>query len=387
MKTNTNLLLKLAFLVLVFLALGITFKNFYGAMTRVPNIPFPVCQFNNFLIFKNSFFHLLNELPLFETYGPVQYDVFKYTPTFALLFAPFAMGNDFLGLLSWNILNAVLPFLAVNQLYPNHKNRWPLLFVFLLVESSTSMLNSQSNGLMLGLMLWTLVFYQREKWNSAIFCILLTGFIKIFGLVLFALLLFQKREWLKIVSSAVLQFVVLFALPLIFVSWDYLISQYHRWFILLKSDGGYFVKYSVLGWMKQWFSCIPDKSITLLTALLIQFLVAILVRKKKELLVLYGLTWGVWVVIFNHMAESATFIIAVGSIVGFYLMIDKIKTVDYLLLGLMLLFTVFGPTDLYPASWRIWIVEKSQMKVFPVILIYVRMLYILVECTIKKPPF
>ena len=112
-----------------------------------------------------------------------------------------------------------------------------------------------------------------------------------------------------------------------------------------------------------------------------------LAQKKKELLVLYGLTWGVWVVIFNHMAESATFIIAVGSIVGFYLMIDKIKTVDYLLLGLMLLFTVFGPTDLYPASWRIWIVEKLQMKVFPVILIYVRMLYILVECIVNFNKF
>lgn len=370
---------KTALLLLILLSLGITLKNIYAPLSRVPDIPFPVTLFNNFLIFKNSFYHLLLSLPLFETYGPVQYDVFKYTPTFALLFAPFAVGNDVLGLFLWNALNVILPFLALTQLTKVHKKRWLWLFVFFAVESSTSMLNSQSNGLMLGLMLWTLVFYQREKWHSAVFCILLTGFIKIFGLVLFSLFLFQKRHWFKIALSTIIQFTVLFSLPLIFVSWDYLISQYLRWFILLKSDGGYFVKYSVLGWIQSWFHYLPNKSLTLLVALLIQLILAAIIRNRKELMVYYGLTWGVWVVIFNHMAESATFIIAVGSMVAFYLLIDKLTRVDLFLLVLVLIFTVFGPTDLYPREVRFWIVETAQMKVFPVILVYLRMIQYLVR--------
>jgi hypothetical protein len=241
------------------------------------------------------------------------------------------------------------------------------------------MLNSQSNGVVLGLILWTLVFYQREKWHSAVFCILLTGFIKIFGLVLFTLFLFHRRHWLKISLSSIIQFAVLFSLPLFFVSWDYLISQYLRWFILLKSDGGYFVKYSVLGWMQSWFDLLPNKTLTLLFALCIQLILAFFIRQRKELIIYYGLTWGVWVVIFNHMAESATFIIAVGSIVAFYLLIDKLTQVDVFLLVLVLLLTVLGPTDIYPRSFRFWIVETSQMKVFPVILVYLRMLQYLIR--------
>jgi hypothetical protein len=85
------------------------------------------------------------------------------------------------------------------------------------------------------------------------------------------------------------------------------------------------------------------------------------------------------VVIFNHMAESATFIIAVGSIVAFYLLIDKLTQVDVFLLVLVLLLTVLGPTDVYPRSLRFWIVETSQMKVFPVILVYLRMLQYLIR--------
>jgi len=370
---------KTALIFLVLLSMGITLKNINAPLSRVPDIPFPVTLFNNFLIFKNSFYHLLLSLPLFETYGPVQYDVFKYTPTFALLFAPFAIGNDFFGLFLWNSLNVILPFLALTQLISTHKSRWLYLVVFFAVESSTSMLNSQSNGVVLGLILWTLVFYQREKWHSAVFCILLTGFIKIFGLVLFTLFLFHRRHWLKISLSSIIQFAVLFSLPLFFVSWDYLISQYLRWFILLKSDGGYFVKYSVLGWMQSWFDLLPNKTLTLLFALCIQLILAFFIRQRKELIIYYGLTWGVWVVIFNHMAESATFIIAVGSIVAFYLLIDKLTQGDVFLLVMVLLFTVLGPTDIYPRSLRFWIVETSQMKVFPVILVYLRMLQYLIR--------
>jgi hypothetical protein len=131
--------------------------------------------------------------------------------------------------------------------------------------------------------------------------------------------------------------------------------------------------------MQSWFHLAPNKSLTLLVAILIQLSLALIIRHKKELITFYALTWGVWVVIFNHMAESATFIIAVGSIVAFYLLIQKIDKVDWFLLVLVLLFTVLGPTDTYPRPWRFWIVETAQMKVFPVILVYLRMLQFMMQ--------
>jgi hypothetical protein len=53
--------------------------------------------YNNYIIFKQSFFHLITRQDLYIHYPQEQYDLFKYPPTFALLFAPFSMLPDFLG--------------------------------------------------------------------------------------------------------------------------------------------------------------------------------------------------------------------------------------------------------------------------------------------------
>jgi len=45
---------------------------------------------------------------------------------------------------------------------------------------------------------------------------------------------------------------------------------------------------------------------------------------------------------------------------------------------LLILFTVLGPTDIYPKPLRFWIVEQAQLKAFPCILIWLMTLVELV---------
>eukprot|EP01036_Dinobryon_divergens_P007620 gene7620-10167_t len=106
-------------------------------------------------ILASAFFHLLDGKDLYIMYPAECWDLFKYSPAFALFMGVFAWLPDIAGLTLWNLLNAML---------------------------LTSIQNAQSNGLIAGLIL--LAFNKLEngdvRWSSLF--ITLTVFIKLFGL-------------------------------------------------------------------------------------------------------------------------------------------------------------------------------------------------------------
>jgi hypothetical protein len=65
-------------------------------------------HYNNYKIFKESYFHLVEKQDLYQLYPKEHWDYYKYSPTFALFMAPFAYLPDFLGLLFWNLLNVLM---------------------------------------------------------------------------------------------------------------------------------------------------------------------------------------------------------------------------------------------------------------------------------------
>lgn len=366
-------------------------------------------HYNNYIIFKQSFFHLIDNKNLYVHYPSEQYDLFKYTPTFALLFAPFSILPDFLGYFLWTALNLFLPLLAVIKLNSISSKAKTWMLVLLLLEGFTSALNSQSNGLMLGLLLYAFVNLEQERWIQAVFCLWITVFIKLFGIFFFTLFLIYPQSWKSAALSSVLILAVLFALPLPFAGGD-LISQYESMVKLLAHDHGFFLKYSVMGWLKQWFGFNPPKNQVLWVGILLQLVVLLLYCIKyhfsslsdkqadsdfisNQFKWLYIGTWLIWVVIFNHMAESATYVIAVGGIVMIYANLwnsqqeESIQWQVFWILGLLLvvLFTILGPTDIYPKPWRLWIVESAQLKAFPCILIWALTQVKLTQLVLSKP--
>jgi len=82
----------------------------------------------------------------------------------------------------------------------------------------------------------------------------------------------------------------------------------------------------------------------------------------------------IWVVLFNHKAESPTFIIAIAGVAIWYFSQPK-SSVNLALLISTVLFTQLAPTDLYPSSLRETYFIPYVIKVFPVILVWIKVLY------------
>ena len=378
-------------------------------------------HYNNYIIFKQSFFHLLQHKDLYIHYPLEQYDLFKYPPTFALLFAPFSLLPDLLGYTLWTTLNMMLPIFAISRI-SDIANLGKILFsILLLLEGFTSALNSQSNGLVLGLLLLAFVAMQRGRVTQAVIFIWLTAFIKLFGVLFFAMLWVFPNGFKKSLIRIPTVFALLFLLPWPILGWNGLLNQYHWMFNLLAHDHGYFVKYSVMGWLQQWFGLRPDKNLILFVGLCLQVLPFLFLFFKQKLWLLgslqrmdhlqltrwqflYAGSWLLWMVIFNHMAESATYVIAVGgalftlAFLAFDVNLDsegsqnislsspensqwferifcamrrqKLRGPMIISLVFMIVFTMLGPTDIYPKQLRLWIVETAQLKAFPCILLW-----------------
>jgi hypothetical protein len=336
-------------------------------------------EYNNYIIFKQSFWHLWHGLDLYASYPAEHYDLFKYTPTFALLFAPFACLPDAIGLVLWNALNVLLPVWALARFLPGKAWLMMALAVFAIPEVLTSAFNSQSNGLVVGLLLTALGDLQRERWGRASWMIALSATVKLFGILFFALYLLRLDAWKDWLKPSVLAVIILLGLPIV-LGWESL-AQYGSYLDLLSRDHSGELKHSIFGWMQSWFGIVgmdladsKTKTWGLILGLIIQMLPLLRAKWNQQLLP-YASSWLMFMVLFNHMAESASFVIAIMGIV-LYLMVKAELTYPYfsngvlVAMALLLFGTLLGPSDLYPAEIREFIVFKAQLKTFPVVLFW-----------------
>jgi hypothetical protein len=65
---------------------------------------------NNYLIFKNVYWHTLHERNLYAFYPNEYLDLNHYGPLFSLMIFPFAILPDWLGIILWAVLNAWVLF-------------------------------------------------------------------------------------------------------------------------------------------------------------------------------------------------------------------------------------------------------------------------------------
>ena len=73
-------------------------------------------HYNNYVIFRQSFFHLINGMDLYIYYPKESWDYYKYSPTFALFFGLFAIFPDVVGISLWNIVNVLVFLFAIYYL-------------------------------------------------------------------------------------------------------------------------------------------------------------------------------------------------------------------------------------------------------------------------------
>jgi len=81
----------------------------------------------------------------------------------------------------------------------------------------------------------------------------------------------------------------------------------------------------------------------------------------------------IWVVIFNHKAESPSFIIAVSGVGLWYFNAVRSKWNDLLLL-FCLVFTQLSATDLFPEKWQTGFFHDWAVKAIPCLIVWLVLL-------------
>lgn len=342
---------------------------------------FMYSHYNNYIIFKQSFFHLIHHKNLYLWYEPEHWDLFKYSPSFALFFGIFACLPDLIGLLIWNVLNVGCLIFAVIQLPKLTDRAKVILLFFILIEAIISVQSSQSNSLITGLMVLAFVAMERDRPVLAALLITSTVFIKLFGLFGFGLFLFYPGRWKGAVAAAACM--TLFALlPLLVIPWGELQMQYQGWYGTLVEDHMQ-TGLSVLGWLHSWFGFDANPNAIVLmgfVVLAIPFLRWRCWSSYAYRLMALGNVL-IWVVIFNHMAESPTFVLAVTG-AGLWFFSRSRPGRHQLWLWLILLFTSLSTTDLFPKEFQLTIVEPYVLKAVPCIVLWV---WITIEMLVVRP--
>lgn len=346
-----------------------------GLKTFQPDGPL-YTHYNNYVIFKQSFFHLIQQKDLFILYPAEHWDLYKYSPTFSLFFGLFAYLPDVVGLSLWNVLNALILFFGVKALPHFSDKQKALILLIVVLELMTSLQNAQSNAMMAGLIIWAFAALERRQYLAATLFIMATVYIKIFGLVAMALFLFYPRKDKLAVYSAAWA-VLLFVLPLVVVSWDQLLFLYRSWGHMLQDDHSASYGFSVMGWLSTWFGFNANK-LAVLGAGVVLFCAPLLRFHMYSNLLFRTLCLCsilIWVIIFNHKAESATFVIAMSGIAIWFFMQEKWCWENTALLVLAIVFTSLSPTDLFPRFIRKGILEPYVVKVVPCILIWAKIVW------------
>ncbi len=332
-------------------------------------------HYNNYLIFKYAFFHLIENKDLYIAYPDIVWDLFKYSPTFALLMGPLAFLPDVPGLICWNLINALAIYFGIKYLPIKSDETKVFILWFVALELLISIQNSQSNGLIAGLIILAFCSFERRSVFLAAFCILLSFYVKLFGVAAIILFLLYSNK-IKFIGASAVWGILLGFLPLLVISADQLIYLYKSWLNLLSNDHSASYGLSLMGILQSWFQLTPPKMIVLLGGailLLIPFArYACFEQPRYRYLLLASLL--IWMIIFNHKAESPTFIIAMSGIAIWYFTGKKSKIDLILLIGAFIL-TTLSHTDLFPRFLKHAFVSPYKLKALPAVIIWFKIQY------------
>ena len=338
-------------------------------------------RYNNYLIFKQTFIHLVNNQNLYSIiterykHSDYWYWDYKYSPTFAVYMLPFAYLPVLAGLILWNILNSVVLFFSIKNIKSlNDKAKIAILW-FAIIENITAIQSAQSNALIAGLTIFAFSFMEQRKFILATLLICISIFIKPFGILAFSFFLFYPEK-IKFILFSLLWIIVLTALPLLFVSFSQLQYLYISWFNVLKFDNSNWVGLCVMGWLQSWFNLDIQKNIVPLVGGIVFCLPFLKFKYFKDFnfRVLYLASALIWMIIFNFRAESPTFIIAIAG-VAIWFFSKKRKIEDLILVCLAFVFTSLSPTEIFPRYIKSHFLIPYVIKAVPCIFIWFKIIH------------
>ncbi|MBO7046369.1 MAG: DUF2029 domain-containing protein [Prevotella sp.] len=337
---------------------------------------------NNFLIFKQAYWHVVDQLPLYIHYPEEYFDLYLYGPVFSLLIGPYAIPPAWIGMLLWLVVLTLFLYLSIRR---NVFTRYQQLFIcwFCAHELLNGIQMQQFNIAIAAIILLTFCLIEKEKDFWAAFFLVLGTLVKIYGIVGLAFFLFSKHKG-KFIGSIVFWTVVLFVAPMIISSPQYIISQYQAWLDVLihKNADNMFshgTNISLLGLVRKISGSAAYSDLWIIIPGLIAFALPYLRLKQYGNEAFHQTLLAsvlIFTVLFSTGSENSTYIIAVvGVAIWFTAAPWKRSKWDIALMVYVFFFCTMAHSDLMPKFLREEWIKPYGLKALPVVLVWLQLCY------------
>jgi len=379
-------------------------------------------HFNNFLIYKFTYWHAIDGKSIFENFGD-HGDVNHYGPIFSLIIAPFALVSGtstsldsfslWAGVLLWHLALGLFLWWAIRQSTLTTEQK--VVVIWLTAHELLNALGmSQFNVATAAMILLSYSAIRRGKDIWAAFWIVLGTLVKIYGIVGLAFFFFSKNKP-KFVMWLLAWTIVLVVLPMPFFGVDYVAGQYVEWFKCLSEKGqenllSDFQNISLLGMVRKigyaisaglpayyevfesagknpdvtnwWWSTWNDLWL-IIPSIIYSALPWLRIKQYKHhafQLMCLALVL-IFVNIFSTGAENSSYIISMLGVAIWFIAVPwKRSRFDWCLLIFCFVLTSLSSTDLFPGDIRTYWIRAFSLKALPVVLIWLKLVWEMCTC-------
>lgn len=334
---------------------------------------------NNFLVFRGSFWHAWQGLPLYAEYPQEYWDINHYGPLFSLVIAPFAVVPEWLGLVMWCIALSLFLYVAIrSSLLSNGQQLFVLWFCA--HELLTALYMQQFNIAIAAIIVLAFFLIEKQRDAMAAFFIVLGTLVKIYGIVGLAFFFFSKHK-VRFIAALAVWSAVMFVAPMVLSSPEYVVGQYQAWFTDLVSKNSenaeaLMQNISLLG-MTHRVTGLEFSDLWIILPGLVMFAIPYLRFNQYKYMAFRQTILAsvlMFTVLFSTGSESSGYIIALVGVVIWYTAAPwQRNRWDVALLVFVFVLSSLSPSDLFPAYLRKEWVQPYALKALPVTIVWLKL--------------
>ena len=339
--------------------------------------------YSNYVIFSQSFWHAISSSPLYVEYLQEQKDFFLYGISFTALISPFAALPRPLGMVLWCMVNCGFLYYAISKL---DLKKWQFAVVILVSVNDvfTAVLSQQYSIGITAMIIFAYVLIEKEKDLWAALMVVFGVMTKLYGVVGLAFFLFSKHK-MRFVASLLFWGVVVFLLPMLYASPEYVVHSYKEWFdvLIYKNELNQFKinqNISLLGMLHRITGASFSDLWIIIPGMLLFALPYLRIRQyqNESFRFLFLSSALLFMVLFSTGTETYGYLTAMVAVGIWYVKTPTQVTTPRLNLFLLIfciLLTSLSTTDLFPRFIRMDYVKPYALKALPCTLIWLKIVW------------
>ncbi len=343
----------------------------------------PQETYSNYITFSQAFWHTISSLPLYIYYPEEQRDLFLYGISFTTLISPFALLPRQVGMVLWCLANCGFLYWAIKKL---DLKKWQFAVVILISVNDvfTSVLSQQYSIGITAMIIFSYVLIEKEKDFWAALMIVLGTMTKLYGIVGLAFFLFSKHK-MKLTGGLVFWAVIVFLLPMLYASPEYVVHSYKEWFDVLVYKNGlnqFSVNQniSLLGMLHRITGASFSDLWIIVPGMILFALPYLRIRQYQyeSFRFLFLSSALLFMVLFSTGTETYGYLTAMVAVGVWYVKTPTKAATPILNLSLLIfciLLTSLSTTDLFPRFIRAEYVKPYALKALPCTLIWLKIVW------------